>query len=237
MVPLAAGDRLSGLLAVGERPVGRALRGGGPRLRRSARAAGPGGARGRARCTGCALEKERQDRELQIAREIQQQPLPEDLAAGRRASRWPRESRSCYQVGGDYYDFIPLDGGRLALVIADVSGKGTPASLLMASVHAWLRATAGTAPPSQVLERLNRFLYASTQDEPVRHPVLRRARPGSRRRLVYVNAGHVPPYLVARTGARSSACAAGGPVLGLLEEVDARGGRGRRSAPGTSWRW
>ena len=72
-------------------------------------------------------------------------------------------SRPCYEVGGDYYDFIPLDGGRLALVVADVSGKGTPASLLMASVHASLQALAGTARPPQVLERLNRFLYASTQ--------------------------------------------------------------------------
>ena len=55
-------------------------------------------------------------------------------------------SHSCHQVGGDYYDFIPLEGGRLALAIADVSGKGTPASILMASVHASLRALAGSAP-------------------------------------------------------------------------------------------
>ena len=73
------------------------------------------------------------------------------------------ESRPCYEVGGDAYDWVPLGGERLAFVVADVSGKGTPASLLMASVHASVRALAGTASPARVIERLNRFLFASTQ--------------------------------------------------------------------------
>jgi sigma-B regulation protein RsbU (phosphoserine phosphatase) len=120
-------------------------------------------------------------------------------------------------VGGDYYDFIPLEGERLALVIADVSGKGTPASLMMASVHAWLQAMAGTARPTQVLERLNRFLYANTQTS--RYVTLFYAElEPARRRLAYVNAGHVPPYLVRANGGEER-LTAGGPVLGLLEDV------------------
>ena len=126
-------------------------------------------------------------------------------------------SRSCFQVGGDYYDFIPLEGGRLGLVIADVSGKGTPASLMMASVHAWLQATAGTARPTQVLERLNRFLYANTQTSRYVTLFYGELDP-MRRRLVYVNAGHVPPYVRRRDG-REERLHAGGPVIGLLDDV------------------
>ena len=96
-----------------------------------------------------------------------------------RASTWPAESRPCYEVGGDSYDWIPLDGGRLALVIADVSGKGTPASLLMASVHAFVHALAGTASPPRSIERLNRFLLRAHAGEPVRHALLRGARRGN----------------------------------------------------------
>jgi sigma-B regulation protein RsbU (phosphoserine phosphatase) len=214
-VPLAAGDRLSGLLAVGERPGGRAfgeddLDFAGA-LARQTQAALEG-----ARAHRVQLEKERQDRDLQIARGIQQSLFPRT---------WPHvegfevaaESRSCFQVGGDYYDFIPLEGGRLGLVIADVSGKGTPASLMMASVHAWLQAMAGTARPTQVLERLNRFLYANTQTSRYVTLFYGELDPACRR-LAYVNAGHVPPY-VRRGDGREERLTAGGPVLGLLEDV------------------
>jgi len=127
------------------------------------------------------------------------------------------QSRSCFQVGGDYYDFIRLDGERLALVVADVSGKGTPASLLMASVHASVRALAGTAGPTLVMERLNRFLLASTQAS--RFVTLFYAElDAASRRLAYVNAGHVPPYRIARDGTVSR-LVEGGPALGLLDQA------------------
>ena len=169
---------MSGLLAVGARASGAPFTDEdfdyAQALGRQALAALEG-----ARLHRVALEKERQDRELQIAREIQRSLFPRsrptveglELAA---------ESRPCHQVGGDYYDFIPLEGGRLGLVIADVSGKGTPASILMASVHASLRATAGTARPALLMERLNRFLVCQHPGEQVRHPVLRGARPRPR---------------------------------------------------------
>jgi sigma-B regulation protein RsbU (phosphoserine phosphatase) len=167
------------------------------------------------------LEKERQDRDLQIARGIQQSLFPR---------QFPRvegfdvlaESRSCYQVGGDYYDFIPLDGGRLALVVADVSGKGTPASLMMASIHAWLQAMAGTARPAQVLERLDRFLHANTQTSRYVTLFYGELDPG-RRHLTYVNAGHVPPYL-RRADRREERLTVGGPVLGLVDGISLEAG-------------
>ena len=214
-VPLAAGERLSGVLAVGERPGGRGfgeedLEFAGA-LARQAQAALEG-----ARLHRVRLEKERQDRDLQIARGIQQSLFPRgfpevpgfDVLA---------ESRSCFEVGGDYYDFIPLDGGRLALVVADVSGKGTPASLMMASIHAWLQAMAGTARPRQVLERLDRFLNANTQTSKYVTLFYGELDP-ARGRLVYVNAGHVPPYL-RRADGREARLTTGGPVLGLVDDV------------------
>ncbi len=214
-VPLAAGERLSGLLAVGERPGGRAF---GEEdldfagaLARQTQAALEA-----ARSHRMRLEKERQDRDLQIARGIQQSLFP-TTSPSVEGFELVAVSRSCFQVGGDYYDFIPLEGGRLGLVIADVSGKGTPASLMMASVHAWLRATAGTARPTQVLERLNRFLFASTQTSRYVTLFYGELDP-ERRSLVYVNAGHVPPY-VRRKDGREARLTAGGPVIGLLDDV------------------
>lgn len=161
------------------------------------------------------VQKQRQDRELQIARGIQQSLFPAvrpvmdgyDLAA---------TSIPCYEVGGDYYDFIPLPGGRWALAVADVSGKGTPASLLMASVHAWLRALAGTAAPAMLMERLNRFLCEST--EPHRYVTFFYAElDPHQQRLVYVNGGHVPPFLLRADGGRERLLH-GGPALGLIED-------------------
>ena len=215
VVPLLAPGRLAGLLAVGARPGSR------PPLAedldfaaalvRQAQAALEG-----ARLHRLRIEKERQDRDLEIARGIQQGLLPK---APPRISGFEiaGESRSCLHVGGDYYDFVPLSGNRLGVVIADVSGKGTPASLMMASVHAWLRALAGTESAARILERLNRFVYASTETS--RYVTLFYAElDPARRRLVYVNAGHVPPFLVRADGSEER-LRCGGPVLGLLDEV------------------
>ena len=208
--------RLAGLLAVGA-PSRRAPAASedldfAAALVRQAQAALEG-----ARLHRLALEKERQDRDLEIARGIQQGLLPEGRRRGIAGFEVAGESRSCLHVGGDYYDYVPLAGDRLGLVIADVSGKGTPASLMMASVHAWLRALAGSEPAARVLERLNRFVYASTETS--RYVTLFYAElDPATRRLVYVNAGHVPPFVV-RAGGGEERLRCGGPVLGLLDEV------------------
>jgi sigma-B regulation protein RsbU (phosphoserine phosphatase) len=213
VVPVPVGTRVDGFLAVGERAGGGAFtdedRDFAQTLARQA-----GAALEAVRLHRVDLEKQRRDREMQIAREIQRSLFPRgrpiipgfDVAA---------ESLPCYEVGGDHYDMIPLGPGRWALAVADVSGKGAPASILMASVHASLRALAGSAAPAELVGRLNRFLFESTQEN--RFVTLFYAElDAPRRRLAYVNAGHVPPFWLggARGGERLTA---GGPVLGLIE--------------------
>ena len=214
-VPLSAGARVEGILGVGERasglPFSKEDREIAETLARQAL-----GALENARLQRVREEKQRQDRELQIAREIQRSllpPRPPELPGFEVAA----ESRPCFEVGGDSYDWIPLEGERLALVIADVAGKGTPASLLMASAHAFVHALSGTATPAQVVERLNRFLLARTQTS--RFVTLFYAELDvAECRLAYVNAGHVPPYRVARDGTLRR-LSEGGPALGLLADA------------------
>jgi sigma-B regulation protein RsbU (phosphoserine phosphatase) len=213
-VPLSTGSRVEGLLAVGERASGRPFaeedRDMAQALARQALVALENAGLQRVR-----EEKLRQDRELQIARGIQQSlfpPRPPEVPGFDVAAL----SRPCFEVGGDSYDWIALEGGRLALVIADVSGKGTPASLLMASVHAFVHALAGTAEPARLIGHLNRFLFARSQASRFVTLFYAELDPASRR-LTYVNAGHVPPYRVSRGGAVSR-LDGGGPALGLLAE-------------------
>ncbi len=220
VVPLAAGGLASGLLAVGDRPAGRSYAAEdldfAAALARQTQAALES-----ARLHRMGIEKERQDRELQIAREIQQSLFPPSLPQVE-GFELAALSQSCFEVGGDYYDVIRLPEGRLAIVIADVSGKGTPASIMMASVHASLEAMAGSGAPAQLLQRLNRFLFERTQTS--RYVTLFYGELDPRRRaLLYVNAGHVPPYLL-RADGREERLNVGGPVIGLLEEVDLEAG-------------
>ena len=215
IVPLPIGGRVEGLFALGDRPSGRAFDEEDQdfvlTLGRQALAALQN-----VRLLRVRMEKQRQDRELQIAREIQQSLFPSSCPA---VSGFDVAATSlpCYQVGGDLYDFIPLEGGRIALAVADVSGKGTPASILMASLHASLRALAGTTTPTRLMQRLNAFIFASTQANKYVTLFYGELDPASRR-LLYVNAGHVPPFVSRRGGLRAR-LEAGGPVLGLLEEV------------------
>ncbi len=214
-VPMRSGERAAGFVAVGERISGFAFseedHDFAQTLARQAMAALEA-----ARLHRLRVEKQRRDRELQIAREIQLSLFPKS---------WPpipgfevaARSESCHEVGGDHYDVIPLAGGRVAVTIADVSGKGTPASLLMASVHAWLRALAGTTSPAVFMKRLNQFLFASTQANKYVTLFYAELDPVSRR-LSYVNGGHVPPFL-ARADGRRERLLTGGTALGLLEDA------------------
>jgi sigma-B regulation protein RsbU (phosphoserine phosphatase) len=215
-IPLSSGGGAAdGILAIGGRASGAAFsdedKGVAAALARQA-----GAALENARLQRVREEKLRQDRELQIAREIQESLLPKSppevpgfTVAGR--------SRPCYEVGGDSYDWIPLGDERLALVVADVAGKGTPASLLMASVHASVQLLAGTVEPARLVARLNRFLCARAPSS--RFVTLLYAElDASTRRLRYVNAGHVPPYRVARDGTVDRLLD-GGPALGLLADA------------------
>ena len=213
VVPLSAGQNPEGFLAVGERVSGLPFteedREFAQTLGRQAVAALES-----VRLHRLGVEQQRRDREMQIAREIQQSLFPRARPAipGFEVAAL---SDPCQEVGGDHYDFIPLEGGRLALAVADVSGKGAPASILMASVHASLRAMAGSSPPAALMGRLNRFLLESTQENKYVTLFYAELDPETRR-VVYVNCGHVPPCRVGADG-NCERLLTGGPALGLLE--------------------
>jgi sigma-B regulation protein RsbU (phosphoserine phosphatase) len=215
LVPLWRADALEGLVALGDPAPGRRF------SDEDLEFAGMLGRQALAALENLRLqkvrdEKQRQDRELQIARQIQQSLFPEacprlpgfDLAA---------VVEPCEAVGGDYYDLIALPEGRWAVAVADVSGKGTPASILMASVHATLHALAGSLSPAAVLDRLNRFLLANTAASRYVTLVYGELDPG-RKELRYVNAGHVPPVRLGAAGVVER-LETGGPAPGLVEEA------------------
>ena len=105
-------------------------------------------------------ERERIEQELRKAQLIQRSLLPETLPrlSGWRLATYYQPAR---EVGGDFYDFIPFEDGRLGLLIGDATGKGIPAALVMTTTCTMLRAAAqATASPGEVLARVNDLLYA-----------------------------------------------------------------------------
>ena len=104
------------------------------------------------------IEKERLEKELQVAYEIQMSVLPRNLPS-LPGFDFGAEITPARRVGGDFYDFVPLGRDRLAVSIGDVTDKGVPAAIFMAQVHALLRAeTTQSASPSRILRNVNRHL-------------------------------------------------------------------------------
>lgn len=163
--------------------------------------------------------KEALERELEIAREVQHELLPK----GAPVVRGLELSGVCLPavgVGGDYYDFIPVGQDRLGLVIADVSGKGVPAALLMAGLQASVRSLAPyTIPPREVTTRLNEMLSRSGVGS--RYATLFFGLyDGASRSLHYSNAGHLAPLLVGN--GRSLRLTMGGIPIGMFEHAQYR---------------
>ncbi|MDH4337194.1 MAG: PP2C family protein-serine/threonine phosphatase [Candidatus Krumholzibacteria bacterium] len=164
-----------------------------------------------------SVERKVFEEELKIARKIQMQMLPSappslpgfDLFGVTVPSR---------QVGGDYYDFVLVDGRWLVVVVADVSGKGIPASILTATLQATVRTnTDAQTQPRDMMARLNRLLYRNTsaaEFATVFYAVLDMESGAVR----FSNAGHEFPFLVTGAGARM--IEESGMVLGCLEEFD-----------------
>ncbi|MFH1278235.1 MAG: SpoIIE family protein phosphatase [Candidatus Eisenbacteria bacterium] len=164
-----------------------------------------------------AIEKERVEQELAIAKEIQQKLLPESppVVPGLELAGISIPAR---EVGGDYFDFLLLDTGILAVVIADVSGKGVPAALLMSSLRASLHAgLSADLEPAATAVRLNGFVYASTKSENFITGFLGvvNAESGEVR---FANAGHESPLLL-RNGGGVEAVEGGGLMLGAFAEA------------------
>jgi phosphoserine phosphatase RsbU/P len=165
--------------------------------------------------------REKLNREIEIAREVQERLFPQRLPEIAGLDYFGR-CRTALGVGGDYYDFLALADGKLGVALGDVSGKGIAAALTMASLQASLRADAMRAGNdlAGLITRVNAMLYdASTED---RYATLFYAQYDPATHLLsYVNAGHCPPILLRSTangGAVERLDQAGGTVVGLLPE-------------------
>ncbi|MCI0695373.1 SpoIIE family protein phosphatase [candidate division KSB1 bacterium] len=161
------------------------------------------------------MEKERMIKELSEAQRIQQTLFPDQ------PPDIPRFAvhglcLPCQEVGGDWYDYIPLQDGRLAIVLADVSGKGMGAALLMSSTRTVLRLIAESGlPPAEVLCRVNRVLVKDFPAAKFVTMVYALLDPKNRS-IVFANAGHLPPLFVDSRGAHFLETETGLP-LGIRE--------------------
>ncbi len=154
-------------------------------------------------------------RQLRLAGEVQRRMVPSgppEIPGIQIASQYV----SCFEVGGDFYDFIPLAGGVTAMVVCDVVGKGVRASLLMASIRSLVRAHAsGTADISEILSRVNRDLSSATSMGDFATLFLAVIDPENKI-MRYASAGHVPPVLF--RGGKTRELSRGGGLLGIDAE-------------------
>jgi sigma-B regulation protein RsbU (phosphoserine phosphatase) len=220
LLPLSTRDKLLGFMSLGPKRSEEPFTGNDLRLLKSV-----------ATQTGLALEnaklvaaiteevaqRERLNREVEIAREVQERLFPQELPpiAG---LDYSGACRPALGVGGDYYDFLALPEGRLGIAIGDVSGKGIGAALLMASLQASLRAEATRGTPvdlAALIANVNRLVYQSSTSNRYATFFYAQYDP-AHRELTYVNAGHNAPMLF-RKGEEVIRLTAGGTVVGLLE--------------------
>jgi sigma-B regulation protein RsbU (phosphoserine phosphatase) len=176
-----------------------------------------------ARLVEARFQQERLERELQLAMEIQQrfQPTAPPVVPGYELQGI---SFPCYEIGGDYYDFIQREDGRLVIALGDVSGKGTAAALLMSSLHAAIHAQTGSHDTLvKTISAVNRYLADNIP--PNRFVTLFYAEldPESGA-LSFLNAGHNPPLIIHAAGTVEQ-LASGGLPLGIKADADYREGR------------
>jgi len=163
-----------------------------------------------------SYERQLSEREMEVARKIQSDLLPGVIPRIRHLTL-EGESMPAKEVGGDYYDIIDLGGGRWGIAIADVSGKGVPAALVMVMTRTLLRALARqSASPAAVLAAINTDLYNET-DPAVFVSMLYGVWDPQSRTFTYSNAGHEPPILVRGSEAQFLQC--GGVALGVMQQV------------------
>jgi phosphoserine phosphatase RsbU/P len=224
LLPLAVRDKLLGFISLGAKRSEEPYTGSDVRLLKSVAAQ-----------TGLALEnanllrtvadevaqRERLNREVEIAREVQERLFPQKLPliAG---LDYAGHCRPALGVGGDYYDFLALPRGNLGLAIGDVSGKGIAAALMMASLQASLRSEATRAPENlaAAVGSINRLVYEASSSNRYATFFYGQYDPVEGR-FDYVNAGHNPPMLFHGAGdsATVTRLEPGGTVIGLLEHA------------------
>jgi sigma-B regulation protein RsbU (phosphoserine phosphatase) len=165
-------------------------------------------------------QRERLDRELEIAREVQQRLFPQVLPVVK-GLEFAGYCRPALGVGGDYYDFIRLPEDCLGMAIGDVSGKGIAAALMMASLQASLRGQTikPCATLSEMIQHVNRLVYEASASN--RYATFFYAQYDPTQRLLhYVNAGHNPPIVYRKNGRGEEIVRleAGGTVVGLFAD-------------------
>lgn len=169
--------------------------------------------------TEAAAERERINGELNIARDIQMNILPKGVPPLPPRDRFDLHAliEPAREVGGDFYDYFPVDDDRLCFVIADVSGKGVPAALFMAMSMTLLKATAREGlPPERVLAKVNEEL---SRDNEVNMFVTLFCGilDTSTGELVFANAGHNPPLVLRSPGDVAFLKTVNGLALGVME--------------------
>jgi sigma-B regulation protein RsbU (phosphoserine phosphatase) len=165
--------------------------------------------------------REKMNRELEIAREVQERLFPQ-VNPEIPGLDYAGKCRPALEVGGDYYDFLLLPNQNLGIAIGDVSGKGIPAALLMASLQASLRGQtmAGSMSLSTLISNVNRLVFDASPTNRYATFFFAQYESGSRT-LTYVNAGHNAPMLF-RNGRSSSQVIRleeGGSVIGLIQDM------------------
>jgi serine phosphatase RsbU (regulator of sigma subunit) len=176
-----------------------------------------------ARLVEANIERQRIQEELNLARGIQKSLLPEKIpeVAGYSIAA---DSIASNHVGGDYYDVIPLDDGRVALAIADVSGKGAAAALLMSALQATLHTLLRRpGPPEETVALLNEQTCRRMPADKFITFFLAMLEPGTGE-VSYCCAGHDPPLLVGSDG-ETSRLTSGGLVLGIVPDAGYASGR------------
>ncbi len=164
-------------------------------------------------------KRQRLENELAIAREVQEQLFPRSLPS-LHGVELQAVCRAARMVSGDYYDFLRLGPSRLGIALADISGKGISAALLMASLQTNLRSQvlldgASAASTAEVVTRVNRHLFLSTADD--RYATFFYAiYDAVTRTLTYTNAGHLPPLYIA--GKKAHKLCEGGMVVGVFDD-------------------
>lgn len=166
-----------------------------------------------------ALRQQRVERDLALAHEVQQGFLPSERPA-LSGIEFFDYYESASQLGGDYYDYIPLPGGRLAVVVADVSGKGIPAALLMARLSSEVRFCLATEnSPAKAVERLNAGFARPGWEDRFVTLALAVLEPAAHK-VSLINAGHLPPLLRRANGAvEPVGVEASGVPLGVDNDV------------------
>ena len=171
-----------------------------------------------------AAQRERLNAEVDIAREVQERLFPQELPKID-GLEYFGACRPALGVGGDYYDFLELPGGKFGIAIGDVSGKGIGAALMMASLQASLRGQALHSGDdlANLMSHVNGLLYEASTTNRYATFFYSQYDPKTRK-LNYVNAGHNPPFLLrpGGDGIKVQKLETGGPVVGMLPSMLAR---------------